>query len=240
MIASTSAVAPSGAVRFTGKLRRRRARVDAGAGVDKQADGGRAVLLSGPDERRLAVFVLVGVDVRAMRQQRPHRFRPARARRGHQDGLAALGKGGIRIRSRLEQDLDRLRVPVGRGQRQRLNPVAVGGLRVGAGAQQCADGHEIIGAHRPVERGRPVGFGRVHPLRVLQQREQGRPIAGFDRLDDQQSAVARRRRVQAHQRTAGYQPHATSRSNIHRRSPDRLMAAASPTVPPGRYCRRGR
>ena len=149
-----------------------------------------------------------------MGEQHPHRLRPARARRCHEDGLASVNQGGIRVRSGLEQRLDHLGIAVGRRQCQRLNPIAVGGLRVGACAQQFPGGREIIGAHRPVERCRSIGCGRIRQFRVLQQLEQRRPIARLDRVDDQRSSVGPGR-MKAGQRAPRDRPHAASISNIH-------------------------
>ena len=67
-----------------------------------------------------------------------------------------MGAGGRDIGARVEQCCEHRGVAVHRGEVQRRDPVTVGGTDFRTGGEERLDGREIVGAHRPMQRGRAI------------------------------------------------------------------------------------
>ena len=168
-----------------------RSRVHLGAGGHEGLHHRGVILRRRPHERGLAEPLLPGLDVGAAAQERLHGLGAAGARRGHEHRLPCR-RTRVGIGASFDQGAQHLGAAVGRGQRDRLDAVAVGGFDVGAGPDEHRHQVERVGPNGVVQRGGAVGLGLVDVGLGAQQRPHGVAVAALDGLDDRRRRAGRR------------------------------------------------
>ena len=108
-------------------------------------------LRHGPHEGRLSSGVLRRVDVRASREQRPHRIDTAGPRGGH-DRRLALWQRDIRTSPRRQETFHHQGATVVSRQPERSGAQFVGGTDIGAGINQKVGDRQVVTERRPVQR----------------------------------------------------------------------------------------
>ena len=154
-----------------GEEQRREARLELCAEIGTAIDEGThycpAALGCGPHDGRL-IAPLPSIGVSLMGEQGFHGFEVSRARRRHQDGLAAL-KRCVRVGAGVEQELHEGRVSVCTGEEERRHAVATCSVDVRARFYQQACRIHVVVVDRPMEGGRPIGLGRVDVRASIQR-----------------------------------------------------------------------
>ena len=159
----------------------RRPCVDVGAGRDERLHHCRLALRDRPHQCRLAAPALDRVDLRTAPQQRLGRIDAAGAGDDHQRGLA-VRVGRFDVSAGRQQLVDDADVGEDRGLGHRRRAVVVFRVHLRARTNQPIDQIEIVMVHRPVQRGRAIGFGCVDIDALRDQRERPGAIAGFGRI----------------------------------------------------------
>jgi len=106
---------------------------------------------------------------------------------GHQRGFA-FQERCIWIGIGFEQSSDHGGAPVGRSNPERCDTVAIRGVDVCAGRQQCPDGGDVVGSGRPVQGRRAVSLASVYIDMLPKQRVHSSLITVFDGLKQTFSA----------------------------------------------------
>ena len=186
---------------------------DVGAALEQQLHGVGVILGRGPDQRRLAVPLLAGVDVGAARRAAPSAapagpVRAAVIRIVSPSGSTAFGSAPASSSAWAVGD-----AAVDRRQLQRRHAVAVGRVarrrrRRAAGATSSL----IVGAHRPVQRRRAVGLGGVDVVLLSQQRPHAVAVAVLDGVDERQRRGGLRTHAGARQQSDGDRARARTRA----------------------------
>ena len=125
-------------------------RVDVGAGFNQRAHHVGVPLRGGPHERRLASPAVTGVERRTVRDQDLRGLDFSGMRAGMKRRLA-VGAGRIRADACRNQLLDDGRAAALAGERDGGDAVSIGGLDVGAGANQSLDERRRRCCARPSE-----------------------------------------------------------------------------------------
>ena len=115
-----------------------RPHVDVGAAGDQSTNDIGIAFGGGPHQRGLSVPAFFRIHRRAMTEQHLHRLDPAGASGRHQHRLA-LRHRGVRVGAGLQECFDDGRVSIHARQPERRDAVAIGGVDVGAGANQKLD-----------------------------------------------------------------------------------------------------
>ena len=202
--------------------------------VDERLDHGGVTFGGRPHQRGLPAPAFLRVDVGAVRRAAPSRHRALPVRAAVISTVSPSGSAVFGVGPGLQQQLDdRRRVAVDAGEPQRRHAVAIGGLDVGAGANQqlarCPDRRRSTAQCSAVV---PSACGAFTSTRLLEQRaNRGRVAAltastsGARRRDGRaaQPADEQRARSQNHQTASRASRRVPRLHHQSRAAPDRRL-----------------
>ena len=156
-------------------------RVHRGAVLDQHPGRGGLTVGRRPHQRRLPPRRLRGVDIDAVREERPHRPRVARVGAPHEQGLARP-EPEVGIGAGREQPVHGAGVTIRAGRPQRRRSVVVPRVHVRAGPNQARERVRLVPVRRPVQRCRPVGLPGVDVRTLGDERRDRRPVPRLGRV----------------------------------------------------------
>ena len=176
--------APAGAaIQHHGHRARLAARVDVGPVLDQHRDDVGMLSRGGPHERGLPARRLVGIDLRTVGEQQPHRINAAVARRFHQRRHARRG-GGVSVGALFQQQPKRGDVAVGGRQMQRSGAKVVCRLCRRTGCEEQSYQIDRVAMRGPVQRRGAITLRLVNVGTGLQQRADRLHVAMSHRIHE--------------------------------------------------------
>ncbi len=141
------------------------------------------ILHRGPHQCSLAVPLLRGIHLPAVREQRADALGIAGPRRRHEHGLARA-EGRVRVTAGVEHCRQHLRVGDRGGFVQWRHAEAIREIRIGVGFQQQLHGFEIVRVRGPVQRRGRLRVERVDGYAFGDEASRFRKIVRADRSDE--------------------------------------------------------